>query len=154
MIHTISWLYGQQNVFKNHVNSIFLYAKKPGKSKGYMFLNLPDHIYLDSGKRNGVEFKSNPQVSGEPKTKHKDCTPLNKTQLIISAQIITKILHVNMNSRRNTRIIINNSKNNNKASSSNNIKSDTNNNKTIIEYNINYNNSSSYTPEIKSSAKS
>ena len=81
MIHTISWVYGQQNVFKNHVNSIFLYAKKSGKSKGYMFLNLPDHVYLDLGKLNGVEFKSNPQVSEEPKTKHKDCTPLNKTQL-------------------------------------------------------------------------
>ena len=46
-----------------------------------MFLNLPDHVYLDLGKLNGVEFKSNPQVSEEPKTKHKDCTSLNKTQL-------------------------------------------------------------------------
>ena len=33
-------------------------CKRTGKSKGYAFLNVPDHIYLEIVKRNGVQFKS------------------------------------------------------------------------------------------------
>ena len=61
-------------MFKKHANLIFLYAKKTGKSKGYAFLNVPDHVYSEIVKLNGVEFKSKQLVLEEAKTKHKDRT--------------------------------------------------------------------------------
>ena len=48
--------------------------KRTGKSKGYAFLNVPDHVYSEIVKLNGVEFKSKQLVLEEAKTKHKDRT--------------------------------------------------------------------------------
>ena len=51
--------YDLQNIFKKHAKLNFLHAKKAtGKSKGYTFLNVPDHAYSEIVKRNGIEFKS------------------------------------------------------------------------------------------------
>ena len=49
-------------------------CKRTGKSKGYAFLNVPDHVYSEIVKLNGVEFKSKQLVLEEAKTKHKDRT--------------------------------------------------------------------------------
>ena len=51
-----------------------LLCKKAGKSKGYAFLNVPDHVSSEVGKLNGVEFKSKQLVLKEAKTKHQDRT--------------------------------------------------------------------------------
>ena len=48
--------------------------QKTGKSKGYAFLNVPDHVYSEIVKLNGVKFKSKQLVLEEAKTKHKDQT--------------------------------------------------------------------------------
>ena len=48
--------------------------QKTGKSKGYAFLNVPDHVYSEIVKLNGVKFKSKQLVLEEAKTKHKDRT--------------------------------------------------------------------------------
>ena len=48
--------------------------QKAGKSKGYAFLNVPDHVSSEVGKLNGVEFKSKQLVLKEAKTKHQDRT--------------------------------------------------------------------------------
>ena len=47
--------------------------KRARKSKGYTFLNVPDHVYSEIV-INGVEFKSKQLVLEEAKTKHKDRT--------------------------------------------------------------------------------
>ena len=70
---------------------IFLYAKK-GKSKGYAFLNVPDHVYSEIVKLNGVEFESNPLVLEKAKKKQTTITivhQINKSRHIINSQIIT-----------------------------------------------------------------
>ena len=33
--------------YSQHVKLIFLYTQKTGKSKGYVFLNVPDHVYSE-----------------------------------------------------------------------------------------------------------
>ena len=38
-------------------------------------MNVPDHVYSEVIKLNGVQFKSNPLVLEEVKTKHKNRTP-------------------------------------------------------------------------------
>ena len=50
--------YNQQNISKK--KSLFLYSKKPGKSKGCAFLNVSNHVYQQIVELNGVEFKSQP----------------------------------------------------------------------------------------------
>ena len=40
----------------------------------YAFLNVPDHVYSEIVKLNGVEFKSKQLILEEAKTKHKDST--------------------------------------------------------------------------------
>ena len=70
---------------------IFLYAKKD-KSKGYAFLNVPDHVYSEIVKLNGVEFESNPLVLEKAKKKQTNITivhQINKSRHIINSQIIT-----------------------------------------------------------------
>ena len=63
-------------------------CKRTGKSKGYAFLNVPDHMYLEIVKRNGVEFKSKQLVLEEAKIKHKDRT-LDKQNPPDNSKIIT-----------------------------------------------------------------
>lgn len=50
-------------------------CKKTDKSKGYAFLNVPDHVYSEKNKLNVVEFKSKQLVLEEAKTKGKDRMP-------------------------------------------------------------------------------
>ena len=71
MIYMIFLDYGQQNIFKKHASP---FMQKTGKSKGYTFLNVPDHVYSEKVKLNGVESKSKQLVLEEAKTKHKDRT--------------------------------------------------------------------------------
>ena len=47
------------------------------KKDKYAFFNVPDHVYSEIAKLNGVEFKSKQVVFEGVKTKHKDRT-LNK----------------------------------------------------------------------------
>ena len=51
-----------------------LLSKRTGKSKGYAFLNVFDHVCSEIVKLNGIEFKSKILVLEEAKTKHKDLT--------------------------------------------------------------------------------
>ena len=74
IIYIIFSDYDQQNIFKKHAKLIFLCAKKIDK---YTFFNVPDHVYSEMVKLNGVEFKSKQVVFEGVKTKHKECT-LNK----------------------------------------------------------------------------
>ena len=55
MVYVILSDYGQQNIFKKRVMLIFLYGKTD-KSKGYLFLNVPDHVYSEIAKPNEVEL--------------------------------------------------------------------------------------------------
>ena len=65
-----------QEIFKLDL----LLCKRTGKSKGYAFLNVPDHVYSKIIKLNGVKFKSKELVLEESKAKHKDRT-LDKQNL-------------------------------------------------------------------------
>ena len=49
-------------------------CKITGKSKVYAFLNVPDHVYSEIVKLNGVEFKSKQLVLEAAETKHKNRT--------------------------------------------------------------------------------
>ena len=70
----IFWITVNKISFKKHVKK---HAKK-GQSKGYKFLNVPDHAYSEIVEVNGVEFKSNPLNLEETKEKHKGRTPDNR----------------------------------------------------------------------------
>ena len=60
-----------QQTYKVHLSL----CKRTGKYKRYVFLNVPDHVYSEIVKLNGVEFKSQKLVLEEAKGKHKVCTP-------------------------------------------------------------------------------
>ena len=76
----------QQNISKKKL--LFLYTKKPGKSKGYAFLNVSNHVYQEIVKFNGVEFKSQP-FQKKLKQNMKIVHQIKRTCQIINSKIIT-----------------------------------------------------------------